>query len=245
MYTLKNPPIIEAILDIQVDISPNVDLLTLENIHKEIKEKFPNKEISNKWEGRIEIKQGEIPKASQDKTENGFWFKSKDAKSIFQARNDGFTFNSLGEYSNWKNFYSESKQLWDIYKQHTNPRRIKRIGLRYINSIQIPSAAKLKDYFTYIPEVLNEFYLDDALVRFVLRDKTTDHQAAILLAHNPQKTKNEGNNDYRFFVLDIDVYKLVDSTKDEKLDKIFNEFHEFKNKLFFECLTKKALESYE
>ena len=135
--TFNNAPITEAILDIQTELPQGYDFKQIESVYDEVKSEFPKKQIAIKYEASLELKGDQKPLSRFKKEENGFLFTSSDNKKIIQLRLDGFTFNRVKSYDSWKSLQEEAKHYWDIYKKLTNPLKIKRIALRYVNRIEI------------------------------------------------------------------------------------------------------------
>jgi hypothetical protein len=92
--TLKNPPIVEAILDVQVIFPQGVELSALAGLHENFQSDYPQKNEERIVQFGFEHQAGEPPKAlAQDQGVRGYRFISEDGKQIVQCRKDGFTFN--------------------------------------------------------------------------------------------------------------------------------------------------------
>src|SRR5258708_29222831 len=95
--TYKNPPIIEALIDIKVTQSEDVTVGKIELLHEKIKNEYPQKNTRGGFMFQIQL--GEKPEGSARNLDvNGFLFKSKDERKIVQFRKDGFTFSQLKPY---------------------------------------------------------------------------------------------------------------------------------------------------
>ena len=145
---LPNAPIQEALLDIQVVLPPDFAVTTLKLFGSGLEERFPE------TQERIELVQGmqftpggDLQSSATTRSLNGYLFISKTEGKTVQARRDGFTFNKLRPYSKWKDFTEEAKELWGHYESLAKPQKIKRLGLRYINRMEIPPDLKdLRDF---------------------------------------------------------------------------------------------------
>ena len=58
---LPNAPITEAVLDIQVELPANVKLGQLEAMHRDIRDRYPNRRTRKRIEGTVNVKpEGEV-----------------------------------------------------------------------------------------------------------------------------------------------------------------------------------------
>jgi uncharacterized protein (TIGR04255 family) len=240
---LNNPPINEALLDIRLELAKNFDNKKLESIYDSVKDTFPVKQASNKWETLLELKPGENPVAKSEGGENGFWFKSADSTKILQLRTDGFTLNKLKPYESWESLVTEAKQYWNIYQKVVGEHKINRLALRYINSIQVPISASIADYIIFIPTIPEDMRsnVPEFFTRFVIDDAKSDSKANIILALDNLKSTDQEKT----FIFDVDAYRNVNNPKSEQIWEIFESLHNFKNTIFFNGITNKALEKYK
>lgn len=247
-YTVfPNAPITEALLDIRVGFSRETILEDLEkfNDHKIIKEYFPVKKKRESFKGGIRVSpEGKLSTLPTSGGPDGYLFQSPIEKKIVQARIDGYTFNKLKPYESWDTFRSEARKLWDIYSQVTNPVRISRIALRYINRIEIP--LPFKDFKEYIltapeiapklPQVLNHFFMR-------LEIPNPDIHAIALIT---QTMENPTESQRLPLILDIDVFsKIGFVNSDEEMWNEFEKLRKFKNDVFFNSITEKTKELFK
>ncbi len=247
--TFPNAPIIEAIFDIQVRLPENIGIDDLERIHEEVFKRFPAKE-------KKYLLQAELKAPSKDEFESGstqvtnktdtlgFMFRSDTGKKIFQARTDGFTFNKLKPYEDWETFFAEAQELWNIYKKIACPTEITRIALRYINKINIPLPLKsFDDYLFTAPQLPGELPqgLAGFFMQYSIRNDEIGATAMITQTIEPQTNDNKLP-----YVFDIDVFKENNfDDNDSSFWTNFAELRDYKNQIFFNCLTSKAKELFE
>ena len=247
--TFPKAPIAEAIFDIRVRLPDNIDIEVLEGIHKEVIDRFPAKE--QKYAIQTELKvpsQDELASGgvqSLTKTDSlGFMFKSDLSKKIFQSRLDGFTFNKLKPYENWEVFFAEAKELWAIYKKHAQPVDITRIALRYVNKIHLPLPIETFDDYVCIAPKLPEAVPQGLSGFFTQYSVPNDDIGAM---DDITQTMEPPTNDNTLpYILDIDVSKQSNfSDEDPSFWDNFNELRNYKNQIFFNCLTSKAKDLFE
>ncbi|MCP5005758.1 MAG: TIGR04255 family protein [Planctomycetes bacterium] len=242
-----NAPITEALLDIRVELSNEVNLETLETLHdhNDIKERFPVKKKRVSFLSGVKASpEGKISTFPTSGGPDGFLFQSPIEKEIVQARIDGYTFNKLKPYESWDAFRTEARKLWDIYFQITNPVRITRIALRYINRIEVPLPMNdFKEYVLTTPEVAPK--LPQALNHFFMRLEipNPDLPAIALITQTMEKPTE---NLRLPLILDIDVFceNIFIDSNEEMWDK-FEKLRKFKNDIFFDSITEKTKELFK
>ena len=153
------------------------------------------------------------------------------------------TSNKLKPYESWDAFSTEARKLWDIYFQITNPVRITRIALRYINRIEIPLPMNdFKEYVLTTPEIAPK--LPQALNHFFMQLEIPNPELpAIALITQTMEKPTE--NQRLPLILDIDVFsKIGFINNDEKIWKEFEKLRKFKNDLFHNSITEKTKELF-
>lgn len=243
--TLNNPPITEALLDIRVGVSEEFDATKFESLHSQVTKEFPVKQVNTQWETQFELKPGQEPHVKSKDSPNGFIFKTSTGERIFQARKDGFTFNSVGKYSGWASFSSDARRLWNLYAPVASPLSVKRIALRFINLIPIPKPfGDFKEYMTIVPEISPNLPqgLSEYFMRLVLPDNKSKNTAIVI------ETVDTSKQTEKVFplIFDLDVFRVfVDkSPSEDEMWKAFEEIREYKNRIFFENFTQKAIKLF-
>lgn len=245
-YTVfPNAPITEALLDIRVQLPEEVDIKKLETFHDSIKKRFPEKKQRRSVAVKIPI----LPESASSTLPvaggpDGYLFRSPNENKIVQARLDGFTFNKLKPYENWKTFCSEANIFWDMYLKKFNPKKITRIALRYINRIEVSLPIKdFKEYILTNPEVAPK--LPQSLSHFfmqIIMPKPEIEANAIITQTMDKPTESQRLP----LILDIDVFKeAVYVDNKEKIWKDFENLRVFKNEIFFNSITEKTKELFK
>lgn len=241
----KNPPISEAIFDIRVELPAGIDISLLESFYEKIKDDYPIKQINTQGKIVVEKKEGEAPIVNSSESSNGFIYKSVDGTKIIQTRLDGFTFNKLKPYANWKDFSEEAFALWNEYVQISHPAKITRMALRYINLIELPFGIEsFKEYFSTVPEISPDLpqVLQEFFFRLVIPYNEIKGTAIITQTIDSSKL----NDKFIPYIFDIDVFKNVDLLTDDKnITTYFEELRKIKNDIFIKSLTEKAKSLFE
>jgi uncharacterized protein (TIGR04255 family) len=241
----SNPPIIEALLDIQVELPANIDLPRIEGFKKYVASTHPIVMKKNQWQTSFQLGNGDLPEI-RDKTGGtiGYQYLAADRKNIIQARLDGFTVNLLRPYSNWDDLQSEAKARWREYCEIATPLSVTRLALRYINKIEIPMPiADFKEYLLTVPDVPSGIpqALSNFFMRVAIPNPKTQDIAFVTVSMEGELTPAKCLP----IIFDIDVFRQVDLPPDDgKMWEVFNTLREYKNDIFFASITQKTREMF-
>lgn len=240
-----NAPITEALLDIRVQLPREIDLKKLEVFHEYIRSRFPDKKQRLFFETGFQLS-SEKPPVTLPASGGpyGYMFSSPNEKKVVQARLDGFTFNKLKPYENWERFFSEAQELWAFYLEIAQPEKVTRIGLRYINRIEIPFPIKdFKEYILTIPEIAPNLPQGIARLFMQLSIPNDDIQATAIVTEAMESTAGIQKLP---FIFDIDVFQETLCNADEPgFWEKFKKLRVFKNDIFFNSITEKTKELFK
>jgi uncharacterized protein (TIGR04255 family) len=238
-----NAPITEALIDIRAQLAASVTMADLESLHARIKTEYPDKKTRKRFEGRFEIKDDKGSVKTSGVQEDGYLFTSADGKQIAQFRLDGFTFNRLRPYSRWEDMYQEARRTWEIYRNGVKPVLVTHIGVRYLNSIGIPSKTfDYDDYFTATPRIPQA--LPQILQHFFTRVMIpfADHGATAIVIQTPSGRPDPVNTD---IILDVEVIcEHSFEPRDERMWEAFGNLRKIKNDVFFSHITERTKELF-
>jgi uncharacterized protein (TIGR04255 family) len=230
----SRPPIVEAILDIQVDLPGDLSRGELLKCQRKVKKDYPNRTDTLDINLRGEMT-GPRVSASATSEPTGYAFASPDAKQVFQVKQTGFTFNRLAPYTGWDDFSAEAKRLWEEYRRVTRPRGYKRLSLRYLDRFDIPSeTVRMETYFrTYpeisrdLPQVMNGFF-------FQFNLPIEDIAAVATVTQTVVAPSQPGHSS---FILDVDLYRTEALPPGNEMWPLFETLRLWKNKIFEACIT--------
>ncbi len=236
-------PITEALIEIRAQLPASVTLRDLENLHSKIQSEYPEKK-TRKWiEGKFEFANAKEPLKASPVREDGYLFSSADGKRVAQFRLDGFTFNRLRPYSHWEDFKQAAKKLWEIYRDGAKPVLVTQIGVRYINSIEIPAKIfDYDDYFTAVPRIPPP--LPQRIQSFFSRVVIpfADFGAVATVIQTPPGKQDPIHTD---ILLDIDVVSALNLGPDDgRIWEVFGNLRDIKNEVFFSHIKDKTKELF-
>jgi uncharacterized protein (TIGR04255 family) len=156
----KNPPIIEAVLDIDCDLPPGRDIATLEApAHDRLRGQYPSVRRLFVQTHKIQPQADKPPVLSVHQAVQALQFLSQDGKQLVQFRAQGFSLNRLAPYTNLDDYLPEIERTWKFFITIASPVQIRAVRLRYINRILIPmpeNRLDLEDYLKLGPRLPDE-----------------------------------------------------------------------------------------
>jgi uncharacterized protein (TIGR04255 family) len=245
MSWLKNrhydkAPIKEAIIDIQVENSSSLTLASFEKV-----EILPPRGYAERQKVMMSQLRGQLEEgvftATAKQDQMGYAFVGGEGKHVVQFRVNGFTFSRLAPYQTWDQLRNEAKTLWDSYRQIVGALPVVRIGLRYVNQLDLPVPMRdFRDYIRLYPEISSD--LTQLLAGFFLQVQIPQEDLGAMLILNEAMVPPSGPNVVSV-VLDIDVFKQ--GLKLESDDDVWNTMDAFrlrKNLIFEGCITNNTRE---
>lgn len=151
----KKYPIIESLCEIQFIAGQPWDLTIPGLFYEHIKSDFPIKKqqvgLGISFQPQREAIQQHIEMSQR------IQFHSRDETRLIQLGPDLLVINVLPPYPRWEKFRELILSTLDKYKAVAKPQGFKRVGLRYINKINIEKETiKLEDYFEIYPHIPQE-----------------------------------------------------------------------------------------
>ncbi|MES2996896.1 MAG: TIGR04255 family protein [Verrucomicrobiota bacterium] len=136
---LAHAPIIEAVLDIDCDLPPALDMEFLQKEASEaLRATYPKFQQQFIQEHIFQKEGGDLPKVQMYESRGAMQFLSEDGKQLVQFRPNGFSFNRLAPYGSLDDYLPEIESAWNLFVKLTKPVVIRKIGLRMINRMPLP-----------------------------------------------------------------------------------------------------------
>ncbi len=239
---LPHAPIKEALIDIQVAFPQKIAVEALNSRYARIAGRYPKHNTLQRNEFGLHNEDGQPTTVTIGHTVAGYRYSSEDACRVAQFRVDGFTFSRLEPYDTWEEMRDEAAKLWEVYIDAVSPDLVTRVGTRYINVLKLPLRTELKNYLTAPPSIppgLNQG-LGSFLTRIEIRDPAIEAQGFLTQA------MESVHGDYAQIVLDIDVFVVKQfNSREDEFWRYLEKLRGFKNTVFFESLTEKAVELFQ
>jgi len=235
---LESAPIVEAILEIRTIAQAEwTEGDTAELLKSELLEYSSHQSLQS-LEHSFKMGQGQpLEQEVSDLGWKGLRCESGDKKRIAQFYKDSFIFSQLQPYDCWDTFLDEALKLWGTHKKIAQPAEIQRIGLRYVNRIEVPQTEfRLEDYLVNPPKPPQG--LEIPFTSFMHHD--TFDISNYPYGVNFVKTIQ---TEPLAIILDIDVFMNQPvEVESESLSTCLAEMRWIKNKVFSNSVTQKSLE---
>ena len=145
------PPITEAVIELQV--ATHIDHTAIAKIARKLKGQYPNEQQIKTISFNVDTTAG---KADFLQQVDGVKLSSDDQADVLLVKPMSLTTARLAPYCGWEKLRGRAVSAWKIWRRH-NERPVKRIGVRFINRIDIPSAGlpvtQLDEYLNVLPKL--------------------------------------------------------------------------------------------
>ena len=232
MKVLKNPPIIEVLL--QINYEPSLDITS----------EFSTKLVSTFAAFKSEpISQIQIaPNAQPVISAYGNKFSDASTGEVIQITKEFLAYSTTAKYDNWESFSKRGLDNVSMFLGQLAPANINRVALRYVNRIEIEDELRnvgryLKVYPTFGEVLSNK--IENSILQFSSFFSEYDARANIIL-------RIDKTTDEKFVVfLDIDAFIMGQFKPTREDINIESEkLRAIKNVIFKDCLTEVLLASF-
>lgn len=244
---LKSAPIVEAVVDIDCDLPPGVDLGALEaRAQQAFGDTYPKLKKQFVQVAQLEGKVGEAPSVSTKHGLQAFQFLAPDERQLVQVRPQGYSFNRLAPYSSLDDYLPEIERTWRIFVSLTAPVQIRVVRLRFINRILLPTLdarLELNDYLRLAPRLPDE----ENLVFSGFFNQHSASDAATGNAVNITMATEALIADKLPLILDIEAHHVsaLEPTDWTAITARIQSLRALKNMVFRQSLTDKCLNLFQ
>lgn len=242
---LKNAPITEAVIELQFGEDSKVSLDVIEKVLKNLKPDFPLQNEKRNSIIRANIKESGAETEVYDEGVVGYVARSKDGKKVITLLKDRFAFSQLAPYSRWEVLESDALLVWNVFVEIAEVNFIGRVGLRFINRIELELPFEdFSDFLVSAPIVPEG--LPQGFMNFEQRVVIPNPEIRAIAIVNQSMESFRAESKVVSVVLDIDVGKRIESELEiEELQKILSTLRDYKNEVFFRNITEKVVEMYQ
>jgi uncharacterized protein (TIGR04255 family) len=243
---LADPPIVEAVLDLDCDMPPGQDIASLEAPAREaFGERYPKLRTQLLHAHRIEQQIGGPAQLSSRQRIQALQLLQEDGRQLVQVRVRGFSFNRLAPYTRLDDYLPEIERTWRLFVRLASPVQVRLIRLRYINRLLLPLVAdwvELSDFLTIGPRLPGEESLRLAgfLNQYVAIENDTENEVTITLTMQPL------DNNRLPVIFDIAALQAVAAEPGdwESLLAHIQSLRNLKNRVFRNALTERSLDLF-
>jgi uncharacterized protein (TIGR04255 family) len=188
----------------------------------------------------VAVEVGEVAsKVNQDLI--GYRLVSLDGTRVLSLGLQSIGSAKIAPYEGWERFVEETRGNWDTWLKIVEWQPIERVGVRYINRIDIPTMERIEldDYFTFLPNMPKS--LDNGIEHFAMNVLVPLGKDDLKLVLNAGTTQSPLIG-HQSLILDLDVSRNTNLPKDdtslwELIDQVFRLR---KNEVFETCITDKT-----
>lgn len=184
---LSRLPIVEAVVEIDCDMPPGLELASLEPEGlKRLGEGYPILQRHFLEQHRIEKSPSQKFSVSSNRGLQALRFLKSDKRELVQVRVSGYSFNKLAPYATLDEYLPEIERTYGLFRDLAGPVQVRKVTLRYINRIRLPledGVVEFNDYLEKSPHVPDDkrFHFLGFLHQDVFQNvKTRDHVTRIL-----------------------------------------------------------------
>lgn len=237
------PPIIEAVCEFRLTPGCTWDLTIPGVIYEEVKSDFPNKEQRHVQE--LGTSQDASEPQLQSRMTERVVFLTSDRKTFIQVGPRLLAINTLKPYDSWKGFMTKTEIGFRALTKKVEVQGLQRIGLRYINLIEVPGKTfNLVEFFHFRPlmgETLRKRALSSLIVGCLLPSSDGNEVTKVQLM-NTGAAKELSTE----FLLDIDHFTAGPGlVPPQRAMEWVEAAHVQVEEVFEDCITGKLRDTFE
>jgi len=236
----RRPPIVEAVVEVRVSPPLTADLLDKLQVRLRSDYPLPPQRTFN-----MHFQVGEET-ASVREEPLGYRLTSADASEVVSIAPIAISTSKLPPYQGWEPFVDRARKNWEIWRRVAGHRQITRIGVRYVNRIDIPNPTEesitIEEYLQYslrFPPAAAAAGIGP-LGHFAVNVEVPLGKDKCKLILNASSAPSPLVKTVSF-ILDLDVSLEVDLPQsDDALWAFVGRMREHKNFVFETCITDRA-----
>lgn len=236
----KRPPIIEAAIEIR--FSTEIDESVFKKLTSRYETNYP--ELKPIESHKVDININGVDTETNTTVQTDYRFYSKDMSQIILLKSSSFLLSQLAPYESWEALISRFDRDWRLFKRFAGHNPIARIGVRFINRIDIPKSDSLiheDEYLNIYPKHPKNL---DPLLSYAIHSQTELSNINSILTLNSAVVPSPLPK-HISIVIDQDISREVEPPQNtEDIINFLNEVRTEKNSVFESCITDKARELF-
>ncbi len=229
-----NPPLVEAVCEFRFEAGNAWNAALPGLIYTKLRDAYPSIQSALVLESSSTFLDG--APAHRVSPADRVRAVSEDERSFVQIGVNVVSIHVLRPYPGWQAFRTKIQSALEAFAEVVRPRQFARVGLRYVNHIEVPShALNLEDSFDFYPHLGRQ--LPKAHQDFLCMVEFSFNQGRDLARMQLVRTKAEESNTQRV-ILDIDYWlQVADSISLAASESWLDAAHEAVEKLFEGSIT--------
>lgn len=243
---LEHAPITEAVIEVRGRAESSWEEEAVTRQLRDALPEYPQSQLRREVRHTVHLQFGgperldNVQRETDDLGWSGVSLRSADQHYVVVFDREVFACSRLQPYETWERFLAEATRLWQVYQEVARPSDAQRIGLRFINQIQLPAEHfELSDFLVTAPNSPNGLALPYS--NFFHHDTfaVPGHPFGINFIQTIQPPAPPAG---LMLILDIDVFTTQVNPSAEIVMRLA-QMRWLKNKLFFGSLTPKTLQT--
>jgi uncharacterized protein (TIGR04255 family) len=234
--TYPQAPVLEAVIEFR---TVPVSLDRVKKAAKRITKNYAIEEAL--WEIKVAGIAGAAAQPRTTQSQLGIQGTSQDASDIVMIKVGGLTVCRKTPYLGWDGFIGRMERDWPLYVRDANPRNIERLGVRFINRLDVPveeGEIRLDDYVRVTPGIPIPMASEVLDSNLVIVAGLPESDLRIRIQVGGVESPLIG---HKSFLLDLDVYRDHDVPQEgEPLWGLLAQMRDVKNSVFESLVTDKA-----
>ena len=239
----KSPPITEAVIGI--NFTSPLDDQHIKSLNKKLSKFYPDQQIIANVSFAVSITDNNFQNPNTEmQKEDSYRLSTHDQTQIVVLSKSSFLFSQLAPYQGWENLYERFTRDWAILKKASGFREISRIGVRYVNRIDLPVVNNLVEYekylniYPFLPKSLEN--VNGYAIQVILPLEKIGCNLNINSGGVPSPLLN-----HLSFLIDLDISKdQAPPQNDTDIFELLNLIRVEKNRVFEECITQSSRELF-
>ena len=235
----RSPPITEAVIEVRFEAV--IDEAVRQKASDKFARHYPRITQQVMTEISLEVSQGSFNIEQQPPT---FRHANSDENEVLLVNPQSLAVSQLAVYPGWQTFFGRFERDWNIWKSISGFNKIERMGMRYINRLDVPlidNIARHEDFLTLQIQLPPEYPLT---IGYSLNARLPLHDVKCVANVN-SGTAPSPVPGHAAFTLDIDVIRVIDlPNKDTDIIELLHEMRGAKNQLFESLITDAARERF-
>jgi uncharacterized protein (TIGR04255 family) len=239
----KRSPITEAVIGIM--FSEPLEPAKLAKADKKFAKNYPQHTVVQNFDVKVQLGQDGRVNAEDTRAVVGHRRSSTDADELLVIWPAELVASQLAPYPGWDAFIARFERDWRTWKQVAGYREIRRIGLRFINRIDVPIVddkvehEKYLNIYAHVPNLIGS-------VNGYSTQIATEIEGINCLLKVNSGTVRAPILEHTSFLLDIDFGRMLDvPQKDDDILALLHEIRVKKNEVFEACITKRARKLFQ
>ncbi len=238
----RRPPITEAVVELR--FAAPIEAEQVEKIKDRLTDDYP---VTPQMMQNISFIAAPGNQSSTQVEFVGYRMTSADATNIAVVGRQNISASRLAPYTDWEEFTGCAERNWAIWRKVVGWREVTRVGVRYINRIDVPNptdSAVMIDKYLALQPVFPEFAGSQGVDTFFIN-------GAMGIANSPFKLiLHAGSTPSPMvrttsFLLDIDISQEGNLPhSDDALWALIDEVRSLKNRVFEACITDSSRELF-